>query len=235
LRGRNQGRATTKRPSNKTPPVYTKLSPVFEQEVLIQSQLFGTVADFDVGLSSFAIEVTDLVADNRIADNELPNPFLDISIPQTAKNTDIPISVPTNEPAVPISVLTNERVAQDGNPGRWPLRSHLLAPLSSLTSSKVKWKWTAEHQESFDKMTALIAKETLLTTFQKNLKYILMPANYNLELVSPKTVSRWLSIQENYNQPKQDIILRKENCYHLYRDIKGIQKHTAGSEDKSPY
>jgi hypothetical protein len=45
----------------------------------------------------------------------------------------------------------------------WPLRSHLLAPLSSLTSSKVKWKWTTEHQESFDKMKALIAKETLLT------------------------------------------------------------------------
>jgi hypothetical protein len=45
----------------------------------------------------------------------------------------------------------------------WPLGSHLLAPLSSLTSSKVKWKWTTEHQESFHKMTALIAKDTLLT------------------------------------------------------------------------
>jgi hypothetical protein len=45
----------------------------------------------------------------------------------------------------------------------WPLRSHLLAPLSSLTSSRVKWKWTTEHQKSFDKMKALIAKETLPT------------------------------------------------------------------------
>jgi hypothetical protein len=45
----------------------------------------------------------------------------------------------------------------------WPLRSHLLAPLSSLTSAKVEWKWTTEHQEAFDKMKALIAKETLLT------------------------------------------------------------------------
>jgi hypothetical protein len=43
------------------------------------------------------------------------------------------------------------------------LLSHLLAPLSSLTSAKVKWKWTTEHQEAFDKMKALIAKETLLT------------------------------------------------------------------------
>ncbi len=45
----------------------------------------------------------------------------------------------------------------------WPQRSHWLAPLSSLTSSKIKWKWTQEHQESFDQMKALIAKETLLT------------------------------------------------------------------------
>jgi hypothetical protein len=45
----------------------------------------------------------------------------------------------------------------------WPLRSHLLAPLSSLASAKVKWKWTTEHQEALDKMKALIAKETLLT------------------------------------------------------------------------
>jgi transposase InsO family protein len=45
----------------------------------------------------------------------------------------------------------------------WPQRSHFLAPLSTLTSVKVKWKWTDEHQVAFDQMKALIAKETLLT------------------------------------------------------------------------
>ena len=45
----------------------------------------------------------------------------------------------------------------------WPQRSHLLAPLSSLTSAKVKWTWTEEYQTSFDNMKKLIAKETLLT------------------------------------------------------------------------
>jgi Reverse transcriptase (RNA-dependent DNA polymerase) len=45
----------------------------------------------------------------------------------------------------------------------WPQRSHLLAPLSSMTSAKVKWKWTDECQESFDKMKAIMAKETLVT------------------------------------------------------------------------
>jgi hypothetical protein len=45
----------------------------------------------------------------------------------------------------------------------WPKRSHLLAPLSALTSSKVKWNWTKECQQAFDQMKELIARETLLT------------------------------------------------------------------------
>ena len=45
----------------------------------------------------------------------------------------------------------------------WPKRAHLLAPLSTLTSAKVPWKWTDECQQSFDTMKRLIARETLLT------------------------------------------------------------------------
>jgi hypothetical protein len=45
----------------------------------------------------------------------------------------------------------------------WPQRSHLLAPLSSLTSAKAKWNWTSECQNAFEDMKILITKETLLT------------------------------------------------------------------------
>ena len=45
----------------------------------------------------------------------------------------------------------------------WPQRSHFLAPLSSMTSAKVKWEWTPECQDSFEQMKALMAKETLVT------------------------------------------------------------------------
>ena len=44
----------------------------------------------------------------------------------------------------------------------WPLRSHLLAPLSALTSSTVKWKWEPVHQTAFEQMKTLIATDTLL-------------------------------------------------------------------------
>jgi hypothetical protein len=32
----------------------------------------------------------------------------------------------------------------------WPQRSHLMATLSSLTSSKAKWNWTTEYQNLFE-------------------------------------------------------------------------------------
>jgi hypothetical protein len=37
-----------------------------------------------------------------------------------------------------------------------------------------------------------------------------MPANYNLEHVSPKTVRQWLSIQENYNHSPDKIYTTTE-------------------------
>jgi hypothetical protein len=100
----------------------------------------------------------------------------------------------------------------------WPLRSHLLAPLSSLTSAKVKWKWTTEHQEAFDKMKRLLKQKKHYLpsqTSHRNLKYILMPVNYNYKHVSPKTVNRLPSTQEDCNLLNQDIQQQKENYYLL--------------------
>ena len=44
----------------------------------------------------------------------------------------------------------------------WPQRAHLLTPLSALTSEKVKFIWTKEHQKAFDEMKRAISRETLL-------------------------------------------------------------------------
>ena len=44
----------------------------------------------------------------------------------------------------------------------WKNRSHLLAPLAALTSKTTKWKWEPEHQQAFDAMKRIIAKEVLL-------------------------------------------------------------------------
>jgi hypothetical protein len=41
-------------------------------------------------------------------------------------------------------------------------RSELLAPLTSLTSSNVKFEWLSSHQQAFDKIKKVIEIEVLL-------------------------------------------------------------------------
>ena len=41
-------------------------------------------------------------------------------------------------------------------------RSHLLQPLTALTSTKVKFKWTDAKQQAFDKIKRIVARDTLL-------------------------------------------------------------------------
>ena len=60
----------------------------------------------------------------------------------------------------------------------WPKRAHLLAPISAMTSSKVKWNWTEECEKSFELMKEAISKKYCLLTpiFISPSKYILMLA-----------------------------------------------------------
>ena len=44
----------------------------------------------------------------------------------------------------------------------WIKRSHVLAPLAGLTSSKAKWQWGPQQQAAFDMAKRIIAKEVML-------------------------------------------------------------------------
>ena len=44
----------------------------------------------------------------------------------------------------------------------WLKRSHLLQPLTALTSTKVQFKWTDVEQKVFDKIKQIVACNTLL-------------------------------------------------------------------------
>ena len=45
----------------------------------------------------------------------------------------------------------------------WKRRSHLLAPLSRLTSKSAKWEWTEKEQNAFDTIKKVISRDVLLT------------------------------------------------------------------------
>jgi hypothetical protein len=44
----------------------------------------------------------------------------------------------------------------------WGKRSETLAPLTALTSAKLKWKWTELEQNAFETMKRIMARETIL-------------------------------------------------------------------------
>ena len=44
----------------------------------------------------------------------------------------------------------------------WKRRSHVLAPLTALSSQKSKWKWTDEHQQAFEEAKQMVLRETIL-------------------------------------------------------------------------
>ena len=60
----------------------------------------------------------------------------------------------------------------------WPRRSHTLAPLTKLTSIKRNFKYTQAEQDDFEKITRIVARDTLSTypDFNEHLKFIPMLA-----------------------------------------------------------
>ena len=54
----------------------------------------------------------------------------------------------------------------------WSIRSHKLAPLTNLTSSKVKFLWTQIKLDAFDEIKQVVAHNTLLSCpdFNEELK-----------------------------------------------------------------
>ena len=44
----------------------------------------------------------------------------------------------------------------------WRHRSHVLAPLTQLTSKNVKWRWTVKEQYAFEEAKKIVSKEAIL-------------------------------------------------------------------------
>ena len=55
----------------------------------------------------------------------------------------------------------------------WKKRSHILAPLTKLSSRLTKWEWTKKCQNSFDEMKKVISKETLLAYPNFNEEFVI--------------------------------------------------------------
>jgi RNase H-like domain found in reverse transcriptase len=67
----------------------------------------------------------------------------------------------------------------------WVRRSHVLAPLASLTSNKAKWSWEPQQEIAFQTAKKIIAREVMLAypDFNKPFKIHTDASHYQLGAV----------------------------------------------------
>ena len=66
----------------------------------------------------------------------------------------------------------------------WQKRSGLLAPLTSLTSKKLKYEWKDEHQKCFDAIKRVIRREVFLAYPNFNAPFEIHTDAYKLQIGS---------------------------------------------------
>jgi RNase H-like domain found in reverse transcriptase len=96
----------------------------------------------------------------------------------------------------------------------WPLRSHILAPLTELTGKKTL-VWEDKHQQAFEQMKALIATDALLAYPNHNKPFNIKtdPSDYQLGANIKQDNSpiayytrKLNSAQKNYTTIKKELL-----------------------------
>jgi hypothetical protein len=109
----------------------------------------------------------------------------------------------------------------------WRLRAHMLAPLTALTSTKVRFVWTPDHQAAFEKVKEMVASSVLLAypEFNKIFEIYTDASDSQLGAVITQYnkviafYSRKLSpAQRNYSVGDKELLSIVE-CLRAYRGI----------------
>ena len=97
----------------------------------------------------------------------------------------------------------------------WIRRSDLLAPLATLAGNKSKWEWTEVHQQAFNEIKRIVAREVLLsfTNFNKPFEIYTDASKYQLGAVitqkgKPIAYYSWklTTAQLNYTTTERELL-----------------------------
>jgi hypothetical protein len=89
----------------------------------------------------------------------------------------------------------------------WRQRSHILAPLTMLTSNKAIFEWTNEQQEAFEEIKRVMCQKTMLSfpDFSKEFHVYMDASDYQLGGVIMQD-DKLLSAQMNYTTGKKELL-----------------------------
>jgi RNase H-like domain found in reverse transcriptase len=87
----------------------------------------------------------------------------------------------------------------------WIRRSHVLAPLASLTSTNAKWNWGESQKKAFAMAKRIIAREVLLSypDFSKPFQIHTDASHYQLGAVISQDGKQPIAFYSRKLQPEQ--------------------------------
>ena len=97
----------------------------------------------------------------------------------------------------------------------WAKQSHILNPLTALTSPNVKIKWTDVEQKAFDEIKRTVAHDTLLayTDFNKRFKIHMDASDHQLWAVISQEgkpialyIRKWTEKQTRYTVTEKELL-----------------------------
>ena len=114
----------------------------------------------------------------------------------------------------------------------WARRSEILSPLTQLTSKNVKFKWLAIHQQAFENMKKIIARDTVLAfpDFNKPFQIYTDASDYQMGAViqqEGKPIAFWSKklnpAQTRYTTTEKELLSIVEVCKEFRTILLGQQ------------
>ena len=114
----------------------------------------------------------------------------------------------------------------------WRKRSHILTPLTTLTSKDAQYVWTEEHQAAFEEMKRVMSQETLLTfpDFNKKFHIFTDASKYQLGAVIMQDDKPIAFYSRKMNQAQQRYTTGEQELLSIVETLKEFKNILLGQQ-----
>ena len=107
----------------------------------------------------------------------------------------------------------------------WERSSHTLLPLTKITPSKLKFKWTKIEEEDFDEIVRIVARDSLLNYlyFNEEFKIYANDSDFQLEVVIKQKGKLIVLYGIKLTDAQRDYIVIERELLSIVENIKVIR------------